>query len=215
MNLSFSVSFHFLICTYFLVWYGSASEHPAIKPKLAILNNVLMFCEANGKKFVTVTSYSERRDNSTIIYPISTLFTLTKQRKLYTRYLRVEEARSHINMPKIDSTIILVNYQIIENNDTSVINDIIRVISRTKIRSSILVISTNVGAGRNIKIKIDAIISALSECQQNMFFYVVHDYVMKNGSIGFLWNQLITLQNNPKVISNSIVFDSEYKIVER
>ena len=73
-------------------------------------------------------------------------------------------------MRQIDNTIILVNYDIIKNNETFVLNDIITLISQTKIRSSILVISTIMEERRKTEIKLDPLVSTLSERQQNMFF---------------------------------------------
>ena len=48
-----------------------------------------------------------------------------------------------------------------------------------------------------------------------MFFYIVHDYRMDNGTIGFVWNQIITISNNQQVIRNELVFDNDNRIIER
>jgi hypothetical protein len=190
-------------------------EHHEIKPHFKILKNVLTVCEANGKRFLTLTSYSNGGSNRKILHSASTIFSFIQKRKLFARYLQPEQALLQIDVRQIDSTIILVDYKSIQSNKTSILSDIITLISKTKIRSSILAISTIVDASPNTEIKLDPIISTLSKLQQNMFFYIVHDYVFQNGTIGFMWNQVITLQNNPKVILNPILFDSRNRIVER
>ena len=216
MYLRISFLFHISMCAYFLACNGCASmEHQEIKPNFKILNNVLNVCDANGKKFLTVTSFSNGGSHRKILHPASTFFSFIQKRKLYARYLEPDEALLQTDVRQIDNTIILVDYKSIHNNETSVLTDFITLISKTKIRSSILAISTIVDASPNTKIKLDPIISTLSKLQQNMFFYIVHDFRFPNGTIGFMWNQVITLQSNPKVILNSMLFDSRNRIVER
>ena len=114
MYLKISFLFHLLMCAYFLACNGCASmEHHVIQPKFKILNNVLTFCEANGKKFLTVTSYSNGRSNRKLLHPASTIFSFIQKRKLYARHLQPEEALLQTDMRQIDSTIILVDYKTI------------------------------------------------------------------------------------------------------
>ena len=44
---------------------------------------------------------------------------------------------------------------------------------------------------------------------------MVYNHQIEDGSEEYSWNQVITLQNNPKVILNQLEFDSDYRIQER
>ena len=202
----------FLICVYSIICIV-ASKKSVMKRNVAILDNVLKFCEANGKKFITVTSYSKHVDMN-ILHQKHILFALAQKRKMYIRFLTFDEAMSLINVREIDNTIVLTNYKSILS-DSGAADEYLKLISQTKIRSSMLVISTIEDTSLAEQFKLDFIFHALSDLQMNMFFYIVHDYVMENGAVGFLWNQVITLQNNEKVIVNELLFDIEYRIIER
>ena len=213
MYLKLLYPFTFLICVFSSVCIVTSSKS-IMKRNVAILDNVLNFCESNGIFFITLTSYSKHVDKQ-VLRQKATLFSLAQKRKMYTRFLSFYQALSQINFQEIDKTIILTNYKSILSEDGNT-NEYLKLISQTKIRSSILVISTTEDTSSQDKqFKLDSIFPALSKLQVNMFFYVVHDYIMENGNIGFVWNQIITLQNDRQVIVNELVFDSEQRIIER
>ena len=212
MKLKLFCQLIFLVCAHSHIFWVKPRKSD-FKPNIAILENVLNFCEANGKKFITVTSYSKKPDNN-ISRQKAILFALAKKRKVYTRFLLFHEAMMLINMQEIDTTIILTNYKNIV--DDEVIEKYLKLTSQTKIRSAIWVMSRNeVLASRPHHPKLDFLLPSLSKLRMNMFFYVVYDYTMEDESIGVVWNQIITLQDDPKVIVNELVFDNEYRIIER
>ena len=202
------------ICV-FLILLCSYSTSCKKERNNALLENLLNFCEANGKKFITVTSILNDKEMPTF-RQISVLFSLTQKRKIFTRFLPFNEVISQANFKAIESTIILTNYKNIQDENNSVVlGQYMKLISKTKVRSSILVISNfSEGIGNN-EIKLGVINDALSMLRKNMFFYVLYDDMLNNGTFRFVWNQVITLQNDPKVVFNELLFDSESRVLER
>ena len=183
------------------------------KSNADILENVIRFCDANGKRFITVTSYSNSVDKTTRNKKYI-LLSLTQKKTIYSRFLpSLSAASSLTEMRGIDNTIILSNYN--EIAETRVAEEYINLIHRTKIKSSILVISSAEIISRPEQFKMNSLFAALSKFQKNVFFYVVYDYRMNNGTRGVVWNQIIALQNNEQVVTNELTFDTEYKIKER
>ena len=187
--------------------HGLDVGHRKLPSRLLILDNVIEFCEANGKKYLSMMSINDDRYTST-------LMSLTHGRKMYFTTLKINEALEKANIREIEDKIILVNYQNMKRNQ-SLVQDIVGLISKSKIRSCVLVISTFEKTAANDSINLEPMIAALSILQQNIFFYMVYNHQIEDGSEEYLWNQVITLQNNPKVILNQLEFDSNYRIQER
>ena len=187
--------------------HGLNVGHRKLPSRLLILDNVIEFCEANGKKYLSMVSINDDRYTST-------LMSLTHGRKMYFKTLKINEAIEKANIREMEDKIILVNYRNMKRNQ-SLVQDIVRLISKSKIRSCVLVISTFEKTVVNDSINLEPITAALSVLQQNIFFYMVYNHQIDDGSEEYLWNQVITLQNNPKVILNQLEFDSDYRIQER
>ena len=190
-------------------------SHNEVPPRFSILANVLKFCEANGKKYISITSLDDEK-NITSLRKYFIMLSLSQRAKIYFKIVPIHEAIEKANIREIENKVILVNHRSIHNNNSKVVENIIQLISKSKIRSCVLVISTmdNDGNNENDDLDLQPFIDALSNLQQNLFFYIVHDHVEKDGSQEFVWSQVITLQNNPKVIFNQLAFDSEYRIRE-
>ena len=220
MEYKSTVLFYFLFCLIIRCCkchisdsHGLNGQHSTMPSRFDILSNVLNFCEANGKKYISITSISIVKNNMSLREHFIML-SLSQRRKMYLKYVPFDKAVEEVNIREIESKIILVSYETIQSNQT-IVEDVIHLISHSKIRSSILVI-TKLGdrAGAD-EVSLEPIVLALSNLQQNLFFYIVYDHLMKNGSKEFAWTQVITLQNNPKVILNNLLFDSESRIKER
>ena len=188
-------------------------SHNEVPPRFSILANVLKFCEANGKKYISITSLDDEK-NITSLRQYFIMLSLSQNTKIYSKTMPIHEAIEKANIREIENKIILVNYGSIHNNDNKVVENIIQLISKSKIRSCVLVISTMDNKSLDDNIDLQPFIDALSNLQQNLFFYLVHDHQEKDGGQEFYWSQVITLQNNPKVIFNQLAFDSEYRIKE-
>ena len=199
--------------------FSNGVSGTVIKSNANFIDDILRFCESNGKKYSSVTSFTHNLDRKTIRQR-ELLFSLAQRRKMYTRFLSsFSNAKDLIardfarrrSVDRIDSTIIFTSNE--EIVDKKIAEEYLKLISQTKIRSSILVIGGDVSNPKPFNI--DILTSILTQLQENIFFYVVYANKMKNGTIGMIWNQVIMLQNNPKVIVNKLAFDESYRIVER
>ena len=178
--------------------------------KRALLKNVIKFCEANGKKFLMFTT-SSQYEYSNMVHQIYKIFSSTQNRNMFSRYWNIDDDDPNFEYKSMDSIIILASNKDIQSyNET--MNSYIELISETKIRSSILVISKNT---RFEKIDLDPVLSTLSTINKNTFFYIVHHHLMENGTEILLWHQVISLQNEPHIILNQLEFDSRFRIIER
>ena len=146
-----------------------------------------------------------------MLHNVYNIFSSTQNRKMFSRYWNIEDEDLNVEYQPMDSIIILASNKDIQSyNET--MNSYIELISETKIRSSILVISKNT---KFEKIDLDPILSTLSTINKNTFFYIVHHHLMENGTEILLWHQVISLQNEPHIILNQLEFDSRFRIIER
>ena len=191
-------------------WIPCTAMQYHTQEKRALLKNVIKFCEANGKKFLMFTT-SSQYEYSNMVHQIYKIFSSTQNRNMFSRYWNIDDDDPNFEYKSMDSIIILASNKDIQSyNET--MNSYIELISETKIRSSILVISKNT---RFEKIDLDPILSTLSTINKNTFFYIVHHHLMENGTEILLWHQVISLQNEPHIILNQLEFDSRFRIIER
>ena len=144
-------------------------------------------------------------------HQVHDIFSSTQNRNMFSRYWNIEDENPNSEYKPMDSIIILASNKDIQSNNET-INSYVELISETKIRSSILVISKNT---KFEKINLDPIVTTLSTIKKNTFFYIVHHHVMENGTETILWHQVISLQNEPHIILNQLEFDSMFRIIQR
>ena len=188
------------------------------KSKLCILDEVLRFCEGNGKKYITITSIHSSKQT---MHQAQILLSLSQQRKMYAKVTSWHEVVTQMNTDSVngqmmDMTIILTSCK--EVMDRERVMQLVETISETKIRSCILaVIPANYtihqdGSSSYRETKFDVLYSVLSEWQRNAFFYVTFESKIKDRRI---WNQIITLRGDAQVIVNEMEFEHDYRVIER
>ena len=146
-----------------------------------------------------------------MVHQVYKIFSSTQNRNMFSRYWNIDDDHPNFEYNPMDSIIILASNKDIQSNNET-LNSYIELISETKIRSSILVISKNT---KLEKINLDPIVTTLSTIKKNTFFYIVNHHLMENGTEILLWHQVISLQNEPQIILNLMEFDSMFRIIER
>ena len=204
-----NIIFLFFVSFYAQWMMCTAMRYHAQKER-DLLSNVIKFCEANGKKFLMFTT-SSQYEYSNMAHQVYNIFSSTQNRNMFSRYWNIKDENPNFEYKPMDSIIILASNKDIQSNNET-INSYIELISETKIRSSILVISKNT---KFEKINLDPIVTILSTIKKNTFFYIVHHHVMENGTEIILWHQVISLQNEPHIILNQLEFDSMFRIIQR
>ena len=204
-----NITFLFLV-SFYAQWMTCTAMQYHTQEKRALLGNVIKFCEANGKKFLMFTT-SSQYEYKNMVHQVYEIFSSTQKRNMFSRYWNIDDDHPNFEYKPMDSIIILASNKDIQSNNET-LNSYIELISETKIRSSILVISKNT---KLEKINLDPIVKTLSTIKKNTFFYIVNHHLMENGTEILLWHQVISLQNEPHIILNQLEFDSMFRIIER
>ena len=169
-------------------------------------NEILGFCQNNGLKYLTFVTV-DRTNPRFQIYLSHLMKSAQLTRSLRTRLITTKndghEGNEMWDHYHFDQDILVF----ISSSDPIEWKHYLELISKTKIKSSILVIVEPIRKGEVEKV--NAILSQISE---NIYFYL--NYIEETSEPKIQWRKLITLKHNPQVVSNEVHFDPFGQIIE-
>ena len=169
--------------------------------------DVINFCQNNDWKrltFVTKQRNSLKRDDAAFISGL--LHRAQQTHSVRSRWIQLQvdaEGSKHHYITddlKMDALVILSS---MEEND---LKKSLNMISKTRIKTSLLLLSDNVHQSDIMKLR-----NVISQLSENMYFYVYYSKV-EIASFKLMWERVISIRHNPQVILNEIEFSSQGRV---
>ena len=163
-------------------------------------DNLIKFCRNNGKQYVTITT-AELYNPDVVSYIRhmflkSTVNNSTTHRMLHTRFVhpkQITKSLSEMDITSQQDFLVVVsssNY----TNWSSYLN----LLSKAKIKSSLLVIIGSIDAD-----KLEEIKGSINDSSKNAYFYMLYN---DKGSNESTWNKVITLQHYHQSVIDTLSF---------
>ena len=149
-----------------------------------IYNEVATFCDQNGMRFLTISSFDGDADNT-----ISKMFDATKNSKIRARYLPNSKIDSSMEFHLDDFLAISSGPEI-----TTGFESALESIKSRKVKKSLLLIPSQVDERQ--------LMEKLQELKGNAFFYLVY-----LGNTKTIFKQVISLSDNHQTLVSDIDFD--------
>ena len=173
--------------------------------KAITANEVLDFCQNNGLKYLTFVTIN--KNSVTKVFLNHVIESAQSSKSLRTRSMRTngngnEEHQLWDRYHFDQDTMVFIS-----SSDSEEWDHYLRLISKTKIKTSIFVIIQPITKADIIIIK-----DSLSLISENVYFYLC--YIENRSEPMPEWKKILTLKHDSQVVSNEVRFDRSGKMIE-
>ena len=192
-----------LICSIFII-----AAITILNPTSVIANNntaitsadVLQFCQNNGFKYLTFITTNRKIKESQRTLLLGLYRDSQSMQTFRSRLIKTDEYNEKQHMLNPYHQHEKDKLVLISSSNSEEWMHYIRMISKTKIRSSLLVITDPL-----IQSVKEEMISFLSQSSENTYFYLL--YVNHYTDVNLTWERIITIRHAPKVVINEVEFN--------
>ena len=168
-------------------------------------NEILGFCQNNGLKYLTFVTINKSFGLETFSNQLTESAQLTQS--IRTRSIRTNDNGNEENQLWDRYHFDQDTLVFISSSNSKEWDHYLKLISQTKIKSSILIVIEPI-----TKADINRIYDSLSLMSENIYFYLC--YIEDISGPMVEWKKLITLKHNPQVVSNKVHFEPSGKMIE-